>query len=75
MVLPPLKLHSMSAAYFLQALTQSSIIRYHHVWFLVIAILASFCGISSLFAGGAFGLDLNSVQSPCRIFTSVEYFL
>ena len=29
-------LHSMSAAYFLQALTQTSMIRYHHVWFLLV---------------------------------------
>ena len=39
-------LHSTSAAYFLQALAQSSVIRYHHVWFLVAVIMASLCGIS-----------------------------
>ena len=34
-------LHSKSAEYFLQALAKSSIIKHHHVWFLVLAVLAS----------------------------------
>ena len=68
-------LHPMPVAHFLQALTQPSLIRYHHVWFLVVAVLTSFCGVSSLFVDSAFGLDLYSVQIPCRIFTSLEIFL
>ena len=45
-------LHSMSAAYFLQALTQPSILRCHHVWFLVVVLtqflwcLFLFCWLS-----------------------------
>ena len=68
-------LHSMFTAHFLQALTQPFTVRYHHVWFLVVVLLTSFCGISSLFVGWAFCLDLNSNQSPCRVFTFLECFL
>ena len=39
------------------------------VWFLVV-VFARVCGISSVFVGWTFCLDLNSIQSPCRVFTS-----
>ena len=43
-----INLHPMSAAYLLEAFTQPSIIRYHHVWFLLVGIvMTSSCGVTS----------------------------
>ena len=44
-------LHSMFTACFLQAVTQPFLIWCHHVWFLVVFVLTSSSGISSLFVG------------------------
>ena len=43
-----MNLHSMPAAYLLEAFTQPSIIRYHNIWFLMVwIVMTSSCGVAS----------------------------
>ena len=68
-------LYCMFAAYLLQSLTQPFIVWYHHVWFLVVVVVARVCGNSSIFVGWTFFLDLYFIWSPCKVFIFLEFFL
>ena len=63
-------LHSMFTACFLNAFTDSFIIRNHHMWFL--DAVARILGAPAILVGFGFGFDFNPIQCPCRIFASCE---
>ena len=61
-------LHSMFAASFLYAFTDSFVIRNHHMWFL--DVVTRVLGTSAVLVSCGFGFDFYPVQCPCRVFAS-----
>ena len=68
-------LHSIFIACFLYALTDSFIIRNHHIWFLVVVVVTRVIVASAILIDCGFVFDLDPVEHPCRIFTSCECLL
>ena len=69
-------LYPMFAAWLLDAFTQPFQIRNHHIWILVVVgVVSRIVGASSVVVlGWSLGLDLHSVESPCRVFTFCKSF-
>ena len=69
-------LYPMFTACFLDALTQLFGIRKHHVRILVVGVVSRIVGASSVvFLSWNLGLDLNSVESPCRVLAFCKNFV
>ena len=79
MVMPPLKYTCTTCLLqcFLDALTQAFGIRNHHVGILVVIGVVSRIVVASsvIVLGWSLGLNLNSVESPCRVLAFCKNFV